>query len=99
MSFLVGFPGVDSGVLVDDLSSNSLLGDKSLHIWGFVESLTIGLLIVSSDNVLGDVIGLSKDESFSNVSGSLWSKSSWSLGIGESFNFSISFDKDSEGND
>lgn len=101
MSFLAGFPGVDSGVLVDDLSSNSLFGDESLDVGGFVENFTVTLsgFSWSSNNVLSNIIGLSENESFSNVSSSLWSESSWSFGIGESFNFSISFDKDSEGND
>ena len=99
VSFFVGFPGVDSGSLVDDLSSNSLFGNESLDVDGFVESLTILLFIVSSNDVLSDIIGLSEDESFSNVSGSLWSESSWSLGIGESFNFTFSFDENSEGDD
>lgn len=101
VSFLVGFPGVDSGVLVDDLSSNSLFGDESLDRGGFVENFTVtgSGFSWSSDNVLSNIIGLSENESFSDVSSSLWSESSWSFGIGESFNFSISFDKDSEGND
>ena len=97
VGLFVGFPGVDSGVLGDDLSSNSLLGDESLDVGGFVENFTIGSsgLSWSSDNVLSNIIGLSNNESFSNVSSSLWSESSWSFGIGESFNFSISFDEDS----
>ena len=101
VGLFVGFPGVDSGVLGDDLSSNSLLGDESLDVGGFVENFTIGSsgLSWSSDNVLSNIIGLSENESFSNVSGSLWSKSSWSLGIGEAFNFSISLDEDSKGDD
>jgi hypothetical protein len=99
VSLFVGFPGVNSVSSVENLSSNSLLGDESLNIWGFVESLSILLSNLSSDNVLSDIIGLSKDKSFSNVSGSLWSKSSWSLGIGKSFNFTFSFDENSEGND
>ena len=101
VGLFVGFPGVDSGVLGDDLSSNSLLGDESLDVGGFVENFTIRSsgLSWSSDNVLSNIIGLSENESFSNVSGSLWSKSSWSLGIGEAFNFSISLDEDSKGDD
>ena len=101
VGLFVGFPGVDSGVLGYDLSSNSLLGDESLDVGGFVENFTIGSsgLSWSSDNVLSNIIGLSENESFSNVSGSLWSKSSWSLGIGEAFNFSISLDEDSKGDD
>jgi hypothetical protein len=101
VGLFVGFPGVDSSVLGDDLSSNSLLGDESLDVGGFVENFTIGSsgLSWSSDNVLSNIIGLSENESFSNVSGSLWSKSSWSLGIGEAFNFSISLDEDSKGDD
>ena len=101
VSLLVGFPSVDSGSLVDDLSSNSLFGDESLDVGGFVENFTVTLsgFSWSSNNVLSDIIGLSENESFSNVSSSLWSESSWSFGIGESFNFSISFDEDSEGND
>ena len=101
VSLLVGFPSINSGVLVDDLSSNSLFGDESLDVGGFVENFTItgSGFSWSSNNVLSDIIGLSENESFSNVSSSLWSESSWSFGIGESFNFSISFDEDSEGND
>ena len=101
VGLFVGFPGVDSGVLSDDLSSNSLLGDESLDVGGFVENFTIGSsgLSWSSDDVFSNIIGLSENESFSNVSSSLWSKSSWSLGIGEAFNFSISLDEDSKGDD
>jgi len=101
VGLFVGFPGVDSSVLGDDLSSNSLLGDESLDVGGFVENFTIGSsgLSWSSDNVFSNIIGLSENESFSNVSSSLWSKSSWSLGIGEAFNFSISLDEDSKGDD
>lgn len=65
----------------------------------FIESLSILLSNLSSNNVLSDIIGLSKDESFSNMGSSLWSKSSWSFGVGESFNFSISFNEDSESDD
>jgi hypothetical protein len=99
VSFFVGFPGINSGSLGENLSSNSLFGDESLDVSGFVESLTVFLSYLSSNNVFSDIVGLSENESFSNVSSSLWSESSWSFGIGESFNFTISLLENSECND
>ena len=99
VSFFVWFPGINSVSLVDNLSSNSLLGDESLDVGGFVESFSILLSNLSSNNVFSDIVSLSKNESFSNVSGSLWSKSSWSLGVSETFNFTISLLENSKCND
>ena len=83
--------------LHDSLSSDSLLGDESLYGWCFVESL-VSSLDLSSDNVLGDIVLLSKSECLSDVLGSLWSESSWSGLIGESWNVSLSLDENSKGN-
>merc|ERR1712100_389509 len=44
VSFFGGFPGVNSASLVEDLSSDSLFGDKSLDVRSFVESFSIFLL-------------------------------------------------------
>lgn len=85
--------------LVDNLSSDSLLGDESLDTWGFEEGL-VSDLDLSSDDVLGNIIlSLSEDESLSNVVGSLWSESSWSVNVGKASNVLISLDEHLEGND
>jgi hypothetical protein len=104
MSLLRLEPSVLLGSLHDGLSSDSLLSDESLDLWGLVEDLIVLTLNLdgdgSSDNVLGDIIlSLSEDESFSDVLSSLWSESSWSVGIGKSSNFTFTLDKDFEGND
>lgn len=104
MSLLRLEPSVSLLLLVDSLSSDSLLSDKSLDLWSFVEDLIFFALNLlgdlSSDNVLGDIIlSLSENESLSDVLGSLWSESSWSVGISESSNFSLTLDEDLEGND
>jgi len=75
-----------------------------LDLWGLVEHLIVFALNLhgdgSSDNVLGDIIlSLSEDESLSDVLGSLWSESSWSIGVGESSNLSLTLDEDLKGND
>ena len=85
--------------LVDELSSDSLLGDESLDGWSLEESL-VSLLDLSSDDVLSNIIlSLSENESLSNVSSSLWSESSWSLGVGEASDVLLSLDENLEGND
>jgi len=79
-------------LLHESFSSVSLLSNKSLNLWALVESL-ITLLKLSSDNVLGNSIGLSEGESSSDSIGSLWSKSSWSLLIGEASNVLLSLNE------
>jgi hypothetical protein len=97
MSLLGLDPGLLLVSLVDELSSDSLLGDESLNAWGLVEGL-VTELDLSSDNVLSNIIlGLSENESLSNVVGSLWSKSSWSLDIGKADNVLLSLDENLEG--
>lgn len=98
MSFLGGLPVVLLGSLVDGLSSDSLLGDESLDLWALVEGL-VSLDNSSSDNVLGNVVLLSESEGSSNVVGSLWSKSSWSLSISKASNLTWSLNENLEGND
>jgi len=98
-SGLLGFdPLLLLDSLVDNLSSDSLLGDESLDAWRFVEGL-ITSLDLSSNDVLSDIIlSLSQDEGLSDVVGSLWSESSWSLNIGKSSNVLISLDENLKGN-
>jgi hypothetical protein len=98
VSFLGGLPVVLLGSLVDGLSSDSLLGDESLDLWALVEGL-VSLDDSSSDNVLGNVVLLSESEGSSNVVGSLWSKSSWSLSISKASNLTWSLNENLEGND
>ena len=87
------------GLLVDNLSSDSLLGDESLNAWRLVEGLVTSLDL-SSNDVLSDIIlSLSENESLSNVSSSLWSESSWSLDVGKSNNVLISLDENLKGDD
>jgi hypothetical protein len=97
---LLGFdPGLLLVSLADDLSSDSLLGDESLDAWRFVESLVSNLDLSSDDVVSNIILSLSEDESLSDMVGSLWSKSSWSIGIGKAGNILISLDKDLKGDD
>ena len=97
---LLGFdPLLLLGLLVDNLSSDSLLGDESLNAWRLVEGLVTSLDL-SSNDVLSDIIlSLSENESLSNVSSSLWSESSWSLDVGKSNNVLISLDENLKGDD
>ena len=97
MSFLSLFPVVLLHPVVDNLSSNSLDGDESLDLGGFEESL-VSSLDFSSDNVLSNVILLSKSECGSDGSNSLWTKSTWSFNIGESNNILFSLDENLKGN-
>ena len=104
MSLLRLEPSVSLLLLVDSLSSDSLLSDKSLDLWSFIEDLVIFALNLlgdgSSDNVLGDIVlSLSEDESLSDVLGSLWSESSWSVGVSESSDLSLTLYEDLEGDD
>lgn len=80
------------GGLVLNLSSDSLLGDESLDLWGLVEGLVRSLLLgeLSSNNVLGDIVLLSKGEGSSDGVSSLWSESSLSWGISDTWNFFLS---------
>jgi len=89
------------GVLVLNLSSDSLLGDESLNLWGLVEGLVRSLLLgeLSSNNVLGDIVLLSKSEGGSEGVGSLWSESSVSWGIGNSGNLFLSLLEDLKSDD
>lgn len=97
VSLLAGLPVILLLLLVLNLSSDSLLSDESLDLWGFVESL-ITRLDFSSNNILGDIVLLSKSEGSSDGVGSLWSKSSWSLGVGETWELSLTLLDDLEGN-
>lgn len=76
-------------LLVDSLSSESLLSDESLYFGGFVEGL-VTFLDFSPDNVLSDIILLSKSEHLSDVVGSLGSKSSWLVTISNTLNLTFS---------
>lgn len=90
-----------SGELVSlgkGLSSESLLGDESLDLGGFVESL-VTLLDFSSHDVLSNIILLSQGEGLSDGRGSLGAESSGLVTIGNTFDFSITLLDDSEGND
>jgi len=93
-----GLPSVLLDLLVEGLSSDSLLGDESLDLWGLEEGL-VASLDFSSDNVLGHIVLLSEGESLSDGVGSLWSKSSWSLDISEAGNLTVSLLEDLEGDD
>ena len=103
VSFLALLPSINSRSLVEDLSSNSLLSNESLDLWWFVESLFSSVfagssMVVSGNNVLSNIVLFSKNESSSNVRGSLWSESSWSFLIGKSWDFSFTLDQYFEGN-
>jgi len=97
MSILGGGPVVLLSLGVELLSSESLLSNKSLDLWSSIENFfdlffsNFDLLLnLSHDNILSDIVLFSKSKSGSNVTSSLRSKSSWSLGIGESSNFTLS---------
>ena len=76
-------------LLVDSLSSESLLSNESLYFRGFVEGL-VTLLDFSPDNVLSHIILLSESEHLSDVVGSLGSKSSWLVTISNTLNLTFS---------
>ena len=90
MSFLACFPCRFFIGFSENLSSDSFFSNKSLNLSGFVESL-ISFFKFSSDNVLSYIILFSQSESLSDVIGSFWSKSSWSLSISKSSKFLWSF--------
>jgi len=107
MSILGGSPSVLLHLLIKSLSSESSLGDKSLDLrssvedsvfLGFFTILLFGdlLLNLSHDDVLSNIILLSKSERLSNVANSLWSESSWSLRISESWNLTLTFNQNFE---
>ncbi len=96
--FLGLLEAVNLSSLEECLSSNSLLGDESLDLGGFVESL-VTLLDLSSNNVLSHVVGLSESEDLSDVGGSLGSESS-GLGVGgHTVDLSLALLDDLEGDD
>jgi hypothetical protein len=76
-------------LLVDSLSSESLLSDESLYFRGFVEGL-VTFLDFSPDNVLSDIILLPESEHLSDVVGSLGSESSWLVTISNTLNLTFS---------
>ena len=84
--------------LQDGLSSKSGGGNESLNVWRLVSGL-LSSLDFSSDNIFSWVILLSEGECCSDTADSLWSKSSWSWSIGESWDFLISLNKNLECND
>jgi len=92
------FPSGHLARLVESLSSESLLGNKSLDLGGFVESL-VTKLDLSADNILSNIILLSEGEGLSNFANSLGTKSSRSLRVGESGNISVTLLKNLKGND
>lgn len=97
MSLLAWFPSWFFNRFGENLSSNSFFSNKSLDLWGFVESL-ISFFQFSSDNVLSNIVLFSQSEGLSDVIGSFWSESSWSLSISKSSNFLWSFFNDFKSN-
>ena len=86
MSFLAWFPGWYFQFFSKDLSSDSLFSNKSLNFWSFIKSL-ISFFDFSSDNILCNIVLFSQSKGLSDMTGSLWSKSSWSFSISESCYF------------
>ena len=84
--------------LVDSLSPESLLSDESLYFGGLVEGL-VALLDFSPDDILSHVILLPQSEHLSDVVGSLGSKSSWLVTIGNTLNLTFSLLCDLKSND
>jgi len=99
ISFLSGSPFILLRLSIQLLSSKSLFCDESLDLWSFVESLFhFGIISLfdflfnsSLNNVLSDIILLSKSESASDMIGSFWTESSWLLFISEASNFTNTF--------
>ena len=85
-------------LLVNLLSSDSLVSDETLNLGGLVESL-ISLFDLTADDVLAYIIALSEAEDLPDGGSSLWSESSWLLSIGNSGNVSVTFLGDGEGDD
>lgn len=74
--------------LHSSLSLESLWGNESLDLW----SLGVGLVSLgdlSSDNKVSNVVLLGQTEELSDVVGSLWSESLWSLDVGESLDVGV----------
>ena len=84
--------------LQDGLSSESGGSDKSLNIWRLVSGLLTNLDF-SSHNIFGWIILLSEGECLSDAADSLWSKSSWSWSISESWNLCFSLNENLECDD
>ena len=96
--FLACLPSLLLGLLQNSLSSQSGGSDESLNVWRLVSGL-LANFDFSSNNIFSWVILLSEGECLSDAADSLWPKSSWSCGIGESWNFLISLNENLECND
>jgi len=93
-----GFPGGHLALLVESLASVSLLGDESLNLGGFVESL-VTAFDLPTDNVFGNIVLLSKGEGLSNLANSLGTESSGSLSVGETSDVGFTLLENLEGDD
>ena len=95
---LACLPSLLLGSLVDNLSSDSLVGNDSLDAWALVEGLVTSN-DGSSDNVLSDIVLLSEGEGLSDVVSSLWSESSGLWIVGESNDVVLALNENLEGDD
>lgn len=93
-----GLPGVDLALLVERLSSQSLVSDESLDLRSLVEGL-VTLLDLSADNILGDIVLLSESVGLSDLASSLGAESSRLLRVGKTFDFTGTLLENLEGND
>ena len=91
-------PSLLLGSLVDNLSSDSLIGNESLDAWALVEGLVTSDEC-SSNDVLSDIILLSEGKGLSDVVSSLWSESSGLGLIGESGDIVLTLNENLKGDD
>lgn len=96
--FLLSFESVNSVSLLELLSSDSLLSNKSLDLWSFEECLILSLDL-SLDNILSHIILLSEREELSNGASSLGSSSLWSISVSDTFNIFITLLLNAKGDD
>jgi len=98
MSFFACLPSLLLASLGEHLSSQSDFGNESLDLWWLISGFAVRFNS-SSDNILGWIILLSESESLSKAADSLWSKSSWSGGISQPWDISVSLDENLKCND
>ena len=58
-------------------------GDKTLDFWGNGAGLLAFLFDCTTDDVVGDWVRFVKSKQFTDVVGTLWTKSSWDLLVGQ----------------
>ena len=84
-------------LLLELLSSESLLSHQSLDLGALVECL-VTLLYLTADNVLSNIVLLAESEDLADVAGSLGTKAARLIVVGNTVNISVTLLDDLEGN-